>query len=81
MYLEAFSMEKWVNCIGNQRCQPCLYDEPYTFEDLCHRIKQAVMQGLTVRAIGNGYSLSDTFSSVEHPLDVVLTSDHATSGL
>jgi len=59
MALEAFSMEKWVNCIGNQSCQPCLYDEPHTFEELCHQIKQSVIQGLTVRAIGNGYSISD----------------------
>lgn len=57
--LEVFSTEKWVNYLGNQRCQPCLYSEPRTFEELCDHIEQAALHGHVVRAIGNGYSISD----------------------
>jgi FAD/FMN-containing dehydrogenase len=56
---QAFCDEQWVNCIGNQSCQFHLYYAPTTFEELCNHIKYAVSQGYKVRAIGNGYSLSD----------------------
>src|SRR3954470_7260154 len=59
MPLQIFSEAKWVNCIGNQICTPCEYCEPKTFEELCANIKNGASQGRTVRAIGNGYSISD----------------------
>lgn len=51
--------EKWVNCIGNQTCNPSKYSEPNSFEELSDSIKDAVAKGYRVRAIGNGYSISD----------------------
>lgn len=59
MSLQAFGAEKWFNCIGNQSCTPCQYCEPKTFDELRDSIKSAASQGHTVRAIGNGYSISD----------------------
>lgn len=59
MSFQANCQEKWFNCIGNQSCQPILYSEPHTFEELAHQIKQAGLKNQALRAIGNGYSISD----------------------
>lgn len=49
----------WTNCIGNQSCYPSVYREPSSLEELCAEIQTAVSQGSRVRAVGNGYSISD----------------------
>lgn len=54
-----FCEETWINFIGNQSCHPNLYYEPNTFEELSHYIKSAASKNYKIRAIGNGYSISD----------------------
>lgn len=56
---QAICQEKWTNRIGNQTCQPYRYSEPNTVEELSQHIKQAALEGHRVRAVGNGYSISD----------------------
>lgn len=51
--------KNWENCIGNQKCQPTLYYEPKSLDELCNNIKFAASQKYKIRAIGNGYSISD----------------------
>lgn len=50
---------EWSNCIGNQRCRPCLIQEPTTCGELCEIVERAVSQKISLRAVGNGYSISD----------------------
>lgn len=56
---QAICIENWTNCIGNQSCQPSLYYEPTTLEELRHQIKDCASKGYKIRAIGNGYSISN----------------------
>lgn len=55
----SFSVSKWTNRIGNQSCYPHYYCEPKNFDELREIIIKAASQGEHVRAIGNGYSISD----------------------
>lgn len=48
----------WVNCIGNQMCNPSHYDEPNTIGELQVHIENAVSKGLKIRVVGGGFSLS-----------------------
>src|SRR5580658_2576954 len=57
--LQATCAEMWVNWLGNQSCQPCRYCEPKTFQELVDNIKDGALQNQNVRAIGNGYSITD----------------------
>lgn len=57
--LHGFSEMTWVNYLGNQSSTFICYSEPHTLEELCQSIKQAAAKGQTLRAIGNGFSLSD----------------------
>lgn len=59
LFFQINAEEKWVNCIGNQSCRPYRYFEPSNLEELCHSIRQSVLEGRKVRAIGNGYSITD----------------------
>lgn len=54
-----YTAEQWKNCIGNQSCYPYHYAEPSNLEELCCAIRFNALQGRKVRAIGNGYSISD----------------------
>lgn len=57
--LQSYSHENWRNCIGNQTCTPIENNEPKSFKELCDIINDAVVKNQTIRAIGNGYSISD----------------------
>ncbi len=56
---QGYSLEKWVNCIGNQTSTPAEYNEPKSFGELCDIVNDAVEKNQTIRTIGNGYSISD----------------------
>lgn len=51
--------DKWENCIGNQSCYPTHYCEPASVEELQNTTKEASSKGYHIKAIGNGYSISD----------------------
>lgn len=57
--LQSYSQETWSNCIGNQICTPNEYNEPKSLKELCDIINDAVIKKQTIKAIGNGYSISD----------------------
>lgn len=59
LVVQAVNAEQWVNWLGNQTCDPVQYIEPNTLEELCSHIKDASVKGYQVRAVGNGYSISD----------------------
>jgi len=54
-----FCEATWVNCIGNQTCNPSHYYEPKTLSELQTHLKDAVSEGSKVRVVGGGYSISD----------------------
>ncbi len=54
-----YGQETWVNCIGNQIFSPVEYNEPKNLRELLDTINDAVIKNQTIRAIGNGYSISD----------------------
>lgn len=57
--LQVYCADKWFNRIGNQNCSPSYYYEPKNLDELCDTIKMAVSRSYRVRAIGNGFSISD----------------------
>lgn len=57
--LPSYGQETWSNCIGNQVCTPIEYNEPKNLRDLRAIITDAVEKKQTIRAIGNGYSISE----------------------
>lgn len=59
LFFPIHALEKWVNCIGNQSCYPHLYFEPSSMQELCQSIKYHALEGHKIRAVGNGYSISD----------------------
>ncbi|MBA3721138.1 MAG: FAD-binding protein [Parachlamydiaceae bacterium] len=57
--LQSYTQENWTNCLGNQICTPVEYDEPKSLRELCEKVNEAVLKNQTIKAIGNGYSISD----------------------
>jgi len=53
------SEESWSNRIGNQISNPVEYNTPKSLQELCDIVNDAVVKNQTIRAIGNGYSISD----------------------
>lgn len=51
--------EEWVNLVGNQIFTPIEYNEPKNLRELFDIINDAVVKNQTLRAVGNGYSISD----------------------
>lgn len=49
----------WVNCIGNQACNPSHYYEPSSIDELQFHINHAISEGHKIRVVGGGYSISD----------------------
>lgn len=49
----------WSNCIGEQRCNARQIRHPDCCQDLVNAVNDGREQGLTVRAVGSGHSLSD----------------------
>lgn len=51
--------KEWINWLGNQFCHPAQYHEPNDLDELSACIKSAAVDGLKIRAVGGGFSLSD----------------------
>ncbi|MCJ1468789.1 hypothetical protein MMC07_007419 [Pseudocyphellaria aurata] len=49
----------WSNCIGEQRCKARQIRHPDCCQDLVNAVNDGRAQGLTVRAVGSGHSISD----------------------
>lgn len=53
----------WINYLGNQSCTLQEYHEPKTVNELLKRIAEAISKGYRIKAVGNGYSISNIASS------------------
>lgn len=56
---QVYARQTWSNRIGNQICTLTEYHEPKSLEELSDTIKEAVIKNQTIRAMGEGYSISD----------------------
>lgn len=56
---QSYGAIKWFNRLGNQNCSPSLYYEPKNLQELCDSIKMSVSHKYRLKAIGNGFSISD----------------------
>lgn len=57
--LQTYSQETWINCIGNQISTQIEYNEPKSLKEVCDIVTDAVVKNQTIKAIGNGYSISE----------------------